>query len=454
MDRNRVILGVVVALVLLSAVKIPAIPVETEASTVYEVESQDEEFSASGVEANAARVETGSSWSDESDADGDDGSDDQQESSGSDAEGSQPGGEIRARARPSEYEVPLAHEIVSVEVSGSVEDSEFVVAVEIRNVDEEAGEFGATVDYERDGNVVERGRTDRQVIAPNETATVRHRVTYTGDADDYVVNVSIDTETRTVESTQEPDTSTENATLPVHEVPMDHALESVEVSESADGSDLVVDVELRNADEMAGEFGADVTYVRDGNVIERAATNRRTIQPDGTATVRDSFTYAGEPGEYAVDVSVDPDRKVIGSTSEPDTSTVSASVPVHEVALDHEVVDVNTSVSGEDLVSTVVVRNDDDVRGEFTVEFTYRNESGTRTVVREPTIAPGETETMTSTVPFESYEVSVSVTPGTKAVGAPGDGEVDATTETVTHTTTVTREERVTVLEFFRRLLG
>jgi hypothetical protein len=453
MDRNRVILGVVVALVLLSAVKIPAIPVETEASTVYEVESQDEEFSASGLEGNAVRAET----------EGDDGgattsgsSDDGSETDGSDSDDGPPGSPLNADRASMEYDVPLAHEIVSVEVSGSVEDSEFVVAVEIRNVDDEAGEFGATVDYERDGNVVERGRTDQQVIAPNETATVRHSTPYSGDADDYVVNVSIDAETRTIESTvfQEPDTSTENATLPVHEVPMDHALESVEVSESADGSDLVVDVELRNADEMAGEFGADVTYVRDGNVIERAATNRRTIQPDGTATVRDSFTYAGEAGEYAVDVSVDPDRKVIGSTSEPDTSTVNASVPVHEVALDHEVVDVNTSVSGEDLVSTVVVRNDDDVRGEFTVEFTYRNESGTRTVVREPTIAPGETETMTSTVPFESYEVSVSVTPGTKAVGAPGDGEVDATTETVTHTTTVTREERVTVLEFFRRLLG
>jgi len=453
MDRNRVILGVVVALVLLSAVKIPAIPVETEASTVYEVESQDEEFSASGLEGNVVRAET----------EGDDGgattsgsSDDGSETDGSDSDDGPPGSPLNADRASMEYDVPLAHEIVSVEVSGSVEDSEFVVAVEIRNVDDEAGEFGATVDYERDGNVVERGRTDQQVIAPNETATVRHSTPYSGDADDYVVNVSIDAETRTIESTvfQEPDTSTENATLPVHEVPMDHALESVEVSESADGSDLVVDVELRNADEMAGEFGADVTYVRDGNVIERAATNRRTIQPDGTATVRDSVTYAGEAGEYAVDVSVDPDRKVIGSTSEPDTSTVSASVPVHEVALDHEVVDVNTSVSGEDLVSTVVVRNDDDVRGEFTVEFTYRNESGTRTVVREPTIAPGETETMTSTVPFESYEVSVSVTPGTKAVGAPGDGEVDATTETVTHTTTVTREERVTVLEFFRRLLG
>ena len=125
MDRNRVILGVVVALVLLSAVKIPAIPVETEASTVYEVESQDEEFSASGLEGNVVRAET----------EGDDGgattsgsSDGGSETDGSDSDDGPPGSPLNADRASMEYDVPLAHEIVSVEVSGSVEDSEFVVA--------------------------------------------------------------------------------------------------------------------------------------------------------------------------------------------------------------------------------------------------------------------------------------------------------------------------------------
>lgn len=443
MDRNRVILGVLIAMVLLSAVKIPAIPVETEASTAYEIESHDEEFDGSEMRVDASTAETSSSWRlEDNESDTDDGS------------ANQPGGGVSAMRRPTEYEVPLEHEIASVEVAGSTDDGELVVEVAVRNVDDRAGEFGATVEYERDGTVVQAGQTDTRMIAPNETATVEHRVDYTGDADRYTVNVSIDAETKTVSSTAEPDTSTQNAAVPLHEVPMDHGVESVEVSESPDSSDLVVEVELRNADETVGEFGADVAYVRDVTVVERDATDRRPIQPGETVTVRDRFNYTGDADEYTVDVSADPETKVIGKTSEPDTATVNASVPIRSVGLTHEIVEVNTSVDGDDLVSRVVLRNDDRVRGEFTVEFTYRNETGTRTVVREPVIAAGETRTVTSTVPFEEYEVSVAVTPGTKAVGAPGDVEIDATTQTVTRTTTVTRERRVTVLEYIQRLFG
>lgn len=302
MDRNQVILGVVIAMVLLAALKIPAIPVETQSSQVYTVEGVDEEVVAG--DGSTERVATATPEPSEGDSQTTDSGDSQQD-------GGAPGPVMidKAGGFETEYEVPIDHEIVDVAVSLSG-DGELVSEVTVENTDETAGKFGVVLRH-RKGESTERIETDRTEISPGETATFVGRYPVEGELDGQELNVSVVAESKTITSTSEPEQSSAGKTVWVYDVAMDHEIVSLNSAFAAGSDELGTELVLRNDGERPGEFSVTFTYRKGG--VEDTETVSRRIEPGETASFTDEYALEGAVADYEVEIEVTPARSVVAT---------------------------------------------------------------------------------------------------------------------------------------------
>lgn len=168
MDRTRVIVGIMVGIVILGALHIPAIPADHETEFTLEAD-----ISENGDE------ETGEIFEDDN---GEDESDDS------------PG--ISAIRRPTVTE-GYDHEVVAAEASaGGVLSGDTEVALDIRNNDDEAGEFTVSFEYTVNGDAQVNEYT--QSLRPSETVTFADNPDLDQSLTEYNVTMTIEPPTREV----------------------------------------------------------------------------------------------------------------------------------------------------------------------------------------------------------------------------------------------------------------
>lgn len=288
MDRNRVVLGLVLAMVILAAVKLPAIPVETEAGQVINIEGYDEEFHNTEPQ-TSQRAEQTSTPTESNEA---------------------PGAEVVAMEAPQTYDIPLAHEIRDVAVERSEDATEIRTDATIENLDDETGEFGVIFTYEDDGTVIQRERAEPRRVEPGNVATFQSRISRPDDTAGLTVTVSVVPEMKQVQQTSEPNTAPENVTLSVHEVAINYDVVDLNAGLSSEGrGELFTTVDIRNTDSIAGEFIIEFSYQLSDQ--RESDTVRRSIEPGETAAVTSSISVDEQASTSEIDVNIEPPTKIV-----------------------------------------------------------------------------------------------------------------------------------------------
>lgn len=197
-------MGVIVAVVLLAAIKVPAIPVQYQETQSYRVENARQESVGTATPAGGPQA------------------------SGSDGGGSGSPGVIGITANKATFDggnetenetvaVPLEYEVVSAEAAATgLFGNGVETRVRLRNTDNASGEFAVVVRYR--GPESERTATVTETVPPNGTVAFVHRTELRGSLGAYGIDIEVRAPNRTV--TVDPDetrieTERENRTVTV-----------------------------------------------------------------------------------------------------------------------------------------------------------------------------------------------------------------------------------------------
>lgn len=185
-------MGAVVAVVLLAAVKVPAIPVQYQETQSYQVEDARQESVATATPAGGPQA-SGSEGGG-GDSPGVIGITANKMTDGSEGGGGEADNETVA--------VPLEYEIVSAEAAATgLFGNGVETRIRLRNTDNVSGEFVVVLRYR--GPETERRATIRETVAPNETVAFVNRTELRGSLRTYEIEFRVRAPNRTV--TVDPD---------------------------------------------------------------------------------------------------------------------------------------------------------------------------------------------------------------------------------------------------------